>query len=271
MSRSEGITRLRELLAGRRVVALTGAGCSTESGIPDYRGPGTRARARNPIQGRMFREREDVRRRYWARAAIGWRRFAGAAPNSAHRALASLERVERLAGVITQNVDGLHHDAGSRRVVELHGNLRSVSCVVCRVAFHRDDVQHRLDALNPGWALRAAPIAPDGDSDLEPESLAGFVVPACEACGGVLKPDVVFFGETVARHVVDDAFALLDRAEVLLVVGSSLAVYSGFRFVRAAAARGVPIALVNLGETRGSELAAVHVEAPAGEVLPALL
>jgi len=269
-ARLRGLADLRRLLEGRRIVALTGAGCSTESGIPDYRGPGTRARARNPIQGRMFREREDIRRRYWARAAIGWHRFSAAEPNAAHRALAALEQGARLEGIITQNVDGLHHDAGSRRVVELHGNLRTVSCLVCRIAFGRDDVQSRLESLNPGWTTRLAPIAPDGDSDLEPESIAGFVVPACEACGGALKPDVVFFGESVPKHVVGDAYTLLDRAEVLLVVGSSLAVYSGYRFLRDAAARGIPIALVNLGETRGQELASVHVEARAGEVLAAL-
>jgi NAD-dependent deacetylase sirtuin 4 len=267
MSTSDALARLRALCADRRIVALTGAGCSTESGIPDYRGPGTRERARNPIQGRTFRDREDVRRRYWARAAIGWRRFSGARPNPAHHALAQLEQSGRLEGIVTQNVDGLHHDAGSRRVVELHGNLRTVSCLACRIAFPRDDVQDRLESLNPGWTERVATVAPDGDADVEGEAIAAFRVPACEACGGVLKPDVVFFGESVAKHVVGDAFALLDRGEVLLVVGSSLAVFSGFRFVREAAARGMPIGLVNLGEARGSELCTVHVEARAGEVL----
>ncbi len=225
----------------------------------------------------MFRDREDVRRRYWARATVGWRRFSSARPNAAHHALAALEQGGRLEGIVTQNVDGLHQDAGSRRVVELHGNLRTVSCLACRIAFDRHDVQARLESLNPGWAegfapmSPVAPVAPDGDADVDGDAIAAFRVPACEACGGVLKPDVVFFGENVVRHVVDDAFALLDRGEVLLVVGSSLAVFSGFRFVREAAARGMPIAMVNLGEARGSELAAVHVEAMAGETLTAII
>jgi NAD+-dependent protein deacetylase sirtuin 4 len=266
------LAALAALLSGRRVVALTGAGISTESGIPDYRGPETRRRARNPIQGRAFVESEALRRRYWARAAIGWHRFGRAAPNSAHTALAELEQAGSLAGVITQNVDRLHHRAGSRRVVELHGTLHEVRCLSCGLVEARASVQSRLLEANPGWLERSAELAPDGDADLDEPGLEHFIPPRCLDldCGGALKPSVVFFGETVPRPVVDEAFALLAEAEALLVVGTSLAVYSGYRFVRAAAERRLPIALVNLGETRGAEHAAVHVEARAGDVLPKL-
>ncbi len=267
---SDGVAALASLLGTRRFVALTGAGISTESGIPDYRGPETRRRARNPIQGRAFVESEALRRRYWARAAVGWQRFGGAAPNPAHGALAALERSGSLIGIITQNVDRLHHRAGSLRVVELHGTLHEVRCLVCGLVEPRAAVQTRLLEENPGWLERASELAPDGDADLDEAGLDRFVAPRCLDCGGALKPCVVFFGENVPRPVVDEAFALLGAAEALLVVGSSLAVYSGYRFVRAAAERKLPIALVNLGETRGAEHAAVHVEARAGEVLPAL-
>jgi NAD-dependent SIR2 family protein deacetylase len=259
------------LLSRRRVVALTGAGISTESGIPDYRGPETRRRARNPIVGRAFLESELLRRRYWARAAVGWHRFGRAAPNLAHTALAELEHAGALSGVITQNVDRLHHRAGSRRVVELHGNLHEVHCLSCGLVEPRDSVQLRLLHENPGWLERPAEFAPDGDADLDEPGLERFVAPRCLECAGALKPRVVFFGETVPRSVVDAAFGLLAEAEALLVVGTSLAVYSGYRFVRAAVERELPIALVNLGESRGAEHAAVHLEARAGDVLPRLV
>ena len=262
--------RLVELVRGRPIVVLTGAGCSTESGIPDYRGPGTRARARNPIQYRDFIRSEAGRQRYWARAVVGWPRFCAARPNDAHRALASLERGGAVAGLITQNVDRLHREAGSERVVELHGALAEVICLGCRAIEDRGSLQQRLVELNPRFVDRDAALAPDGDAELDDRAVAEFRVAPCRLCGGVLKPNVVFFGEAVPRDVVDAAFALLDRAELLLVVGSSLAVFSGLRFVRRAAERGLPIAIVNLGETRGDPYATLRVHARAGEALPAL-
>lgn len=256
------------LLRGKRLVALTGAGCSTESGIPDYRGPETRRRARNPIQGREFARSAEIRRRYWARAVVGWERFSKAQPNPAHHALARMERDGVLHGLITQNVDGLHQAAGSRRVIELHGALSEVACLACGAIEPRARVQERLLARNPGWLRLAADLAPDGDADLPAEHVARFEAADCLRCDGPLKPRVVFFGENVPRPVVDAALALVDAAEALLVVGSSLAIYSGYRFVLRAAERGIPIAMVNLGPARGEELGAVKIEGKAGEVLP---
>jgi NAD+-dependent protein deacetylase sirtuin 4 len=269
---------LAALLRGRRVVALTGAGCSTESGIPDYRGPlpdGRPRPERQPIMFREFVSSAAARRRYWARAVIGWRAVASAQPNPAHRALASLEETGALAGVITQNVDGLHGAAGSRRLVELHGNLAQVRCLACGARSDRAALQERLLARNPGWleqdrmTPRAAAPAPDGDADLDGERVAAFAVEDC-ACGGPLKPDVVFFGENVPAAVVAAAWNLFDEAEALLVVGSSLAVFSGYRFARRAAERGIPIAIVNHGATRGDGEATVKIEGRAGELLPLL-
>jgi NAD-dependent deacetylase sirtuin 4 len=258
------------LLAGRRFTVLTGAGCSTESGIPDYRGEGTRARARTPIQHRAFLDDAATRQRYWARALVGWERFSRARPNPAHHALAALEHAGVVRGLITQNVDRLHHAAGSRRVVELHGALAEVRCLVCGTREDRGALQARLRALNPGFEPADVALAPDGDAELEGEWVRALRVAGCLACGGVLKPDVVFFGDNVARPVVDAAFALLEEGEALLVVGTSLAVFSGFRFVRRAAERGTPVAIVNLDETRGDPHATVRVSAAAGTVLPAL-
>jgi NAD-dependent SIR2 family protein deacetylase len=260
---------LIDLLAQRRFVALTGAGCSTESGIPDYRGQG-RAGPRNPIQHDAYLRRAEVRRRYWARATLGWVRFSGARPNAAHHALAALERAGPLTGIITQNVDRLHHAAGSRRVVELHGALADVRCLACGAVEARADVHARLVDENPGFLGRAAAPTPDGDADLPDEAVAGFRVVPCRACGGVLKPDVVFFGGTVGEGTLAEAWALLGGAGALLVVGSSLAVYSGFRFARRAHELGLPVALVNDGPTRADELAEVRVAGRAGEVLPRL-
>jgi NAD-dependent deacetylase sirtuin 4 len=261
---------LVRLLDGRRVCVLTGAGISTDSGIPDYRGPLTRAKARNPIQHRSFVTDPATRARYWARSALGWARFRDFAPNAAHHAFAALERAGRLTGLLTQNVDRLHRKAGSRDVIELHGALHEARCLACGALEDRDALQARLLALNPGADARAHTLAPDGDAEIDPAAVAGFVVPACGACGGVLKPDVVFFGDNVPKPRVEEAFARLDAADALLVAGSSLAVFSGYRFVLRAAARGIPVAIVNLGESRGDAHAAVRVDAPAGEVLPAL-
>jgi len=260
------------IVRDRRVVVLSGAGCSTESGIPDYRGPDTPPRARPPIQHREFVDRPDMRQRYWARSTLGWSRFSSARPNAAHAALAKLEQRGAIAGVITQNVDGLHGAAGSRTVVELHGALSRVQCLACAAVTTRDELQTRLLAANPGWLdrTRSVVLAPDGDSDLPDELVAGFAVVPGEACGGTLMPDVVFFGGSVPRATLDAAWALFDQAEVLLVVGSSLTVFSGYRFVRRAAERGVPVAILNRGPTRGDEHAALRVDARAGLALPEL-
>ncbi|MBM4280055.1 MAG: NAD-dependent protein deacetylase [Deltaproteobacteria bacterium] len=259
-------------LAGRRVVALTGAGMSTASGIPDYRGPLTRQKARNPVRFAQFVGDERARRRYWARATLGWPRIRDAVDNDAHRALAALETRGRLTGVITQNVDRLHTKAGSRRVVELHGALRDVGCLACGHVVDRDDVQARLIAANPGFlvvaaAAAAAQAAPDGDVDLHDGLVDDFVVVACARCGGALKPRVVYFGENVAADVVAAARALGDDADALLVAGTSLEVYSGRRFVDAACARGIPVVIVNRGPTRSDDRATVKIEGDVVDVL----
>lgn len=277
-SASPRLRELRDLLLGRRLVVLAGAGCSTESGIPDYRGPQGSLRSRKPMQFQEFVGSATARARYWARSAVGWPRFAAARPNAAHHALARLEREGAVRGIITQNVDGLHHAAGSRRVVELHGSLAAVRCLGCGRAEPRDDFQHRLLALNAEWAERLrrstavgeVEQAPDGDAELPDWAAESFQVPACEACGGVVKPGVVFFGENVPAEWVGEAWRLFGEAEVLLVVGSSLHVYSGRRFIYRAQQEGVPIAILNLGPTRADEMAAARVEGRLGEVLPAL-
>jgi NAD-dependent SIR2 family protein deacetylase len=261
---------LLDLLDGRRFVALTGAGVSTESGIPDYRGPDAPRRTRGPIRYQEFVGDPAARRRYWARSLVGWPRVAAARPNPAHLALARLEATGLLAGVITQNVDRLHASAGSRRLVELHGRLDRVRCLDCGSGGSRAALQERLLALNPHPVLRSAPALADGDANLTEDAERDFLVPDCPACGGMLKPDVVFFGENVPRHTLGRAWALFEEGEALLVVGSSLTVYSGFRFVRRARREGVPVAVVNLGPTRGDALAAVRVDGRAGDVLPVL-
>ncbi|QRO00269.1 NAD-dependent protein deacetylase [Archangium violaceum] len=270
LAETEGADALASLLRGRRLVVLTGAGCSTESGIPDYRGPGTRARARNPIQHREFLTRPEVRARYWARSLLGWPRFSSARPNAAHASLAAMERQGHVSGLITQNVDRLHHAAGSQHVIELHGALARVRCLDCDAIEPRVELQERLLALNPGFSERAAELLPDGDAELPLEAVRAFQVAGCTRCGGTLKPDVVFFGDNVPPPTVEAAFAMLERSDALLVVGSSLAIYSGFRFLQRAVDRHMPIGLVNIGECRGAELVDVRVEARAGEVLPRL-
>jgi len=261
---------LVQLLRGRRIVALTGAGCSTESGIPDYRGPGTRARARNPIQHMEFLKRPEVRARYWARSLIGWPRFSVARPNAAHQALADMERTGHVLGLITQNVDRLHHAAGSTRVIELHGALAEVRCLSCESREPRAALQQRLLALNPDFVQRQVELRPDGDAELPVEAVQSFRVADCLRCSGPLKPDVVFFGDNVPRPTVEAAFAMLEEADALLVVGSSLAVFSGYRFVLRASERHMPIGMLNIGESRGDALADVRVQARVGEVLPQL-
>jgi NAD+-dependent protein deacetylase sirtuin 4 len=264
------IVRLADLLRGRRLAVLTGAGCSTESGIPDYRGPGTRQRARNPIQYRAFVRDGETRRRYWARSLAGWERIRGARPNAGHAALAAMERSGHIGGLITQNVDRLHHAAGSQSVIELHGALAEARCMACGAIEPREDLQRRLLAMNPGFAEARATVLPDGDMALPEHLVRNFRVATCRTCGGDLKPNVVFFGENVPRPVVDAAFGCLGSAQALLVAGSSLMVFSGFRFVRRAAQLGLPVAIVNLGETRGDPLATLRVHRRLGEALPAL-
>lgn len=257
------------LLRGRRVAVLTGAGISTESGIPDYRGPKTRHRPRSPIQHREFVRDASVRQRYWARATRGWPRFAAAQPNVGHVAIARLQQSGVVDGLITQNVDRLHHAAGST-ALELHGSLHEVGCLACGALESRDAVHARMTERNPGFVAEVLGLAPDGDVDLDDDLVRRFEVAPCRRCGGPLKPSVVFFGGSVPRGVVEAAYAMVEAAEVLLVVGSSLTVFSGYRFVRRAAERDVPVAIVNLGPTRGDPHADVRVDASAGAILPAL-
>lgn len=265
----DALDPLVALLAGRRVAVLSGAGCSTESGIPDYGGLGSRHR-RHVIRYQEFVADVGARARYWARSLVGWRRVADARPNAAHIALAELEGAGIVTGVITQNVDGLHHCAGSRRVVELHGSLVRVRCLSCGGIESRAGVQQRLLALNPEFCDRTAAPAPDGDADVTGRPLASFRVADCGSCGGVLKPDVVLFGECVPRPRLEDAWAAYASGEILLVIGSSLAVYSGYRFVLRAVQEARPVAIVNLGPTRGDGHATVKVSGSVGHSLPRL-
>ena len=264
----------------RRLVVLTGAGCSTESGIPDYRSPGGAWTRHKPISYSSFVRSAEVRRFYWARSYRGWPRFESARPNDAHRALARLEERGRVHQLITQNVDDLHQEAGSRAVVQLHGRNRVVVCLDCRAEFPRAAVQEQLATLNAGWLRKAkwdrlnadeADFAPDGDSDVAQSVIGGFEVPPCARCGGVLKPAVVFFGESVPSEKVTYAMQRVDEADALLVVGSSLTVWSGYRFVKRAAERNVPVAIVNIGPTRADDLASLKIEEKCGSVLTAAL
>jgi len=286
------------VLAGRRLAVLTGAGVSTDSGIPDYRGPDSPKRT--PMTYQQFVGDERFRRHYWARNQVGWRHVAARHPNAGHRALAELEARGVVVGVITQNVDLLHEEAGSRRVIDLHGTYRHVVCLRCGARYTRDEVADRLDELNPGFVERVGDvgdveIAPDADAVVE--RTADFVVAACWAptpddervdfvtpgatksthsvgdsvCGGILKPDIVYFGETVPAPRVQAAYALVDEAEAMLVAGSSLAVQSGLRFVRHAAGAGEPVAIVNRGETSGDRFAAVTLHAGTSQTLEALV
>jgi NAD-dependent SIR2 family protein deacetylase len=252
---------LPDVLDGRRWLVLTGAGVSTDSGIPDYRGPGSVARS--PMTYEEFLASESNRRRYWGRAHIGWSRMSGARPNATHHWLA--ERQDALSGLITQNVDTLHEQAGHRDVIDLHGRIDRVRCLDCGTVSGRTAVHRRLDALNPGWSERDAVPLPDGDVALEHTD--DFVLAHCERCSGRLKPDVVFFGESVPKDVVARCFSIVDDAEALVVLGSSLQVMSGLRFVRHAAKRDIPIVIVNRGMTRGDSLATVKIDHGVAETL----
>ena len=259
------------LLAGRRVAVLTGAGISTDSGIPDYRGPDSPPA--NPMTIRQFTSSPEYRRRYWARNHVGWRHMAAAGPNAGHRALAALERAGVVTGVITQNVDLLHTKAGSRRVINLHGSYARVVCLKCGHAMPRAALAEQLEQANPGFTERAETlgalaVAPDADATVTDTDSFRFV--DCPACGGILKPDIVYFGESVAKEVVAQCYQLIEGSDALLVAGSSLAVFSGYRFVRHAAALALPIAIVNRGATRGDDLATVKVEAGCSPTLTLL-
>jgi NAD-dependent SIR2 family protein deacetylase len=273
-------------------VVLSGAGLSTESGIPDYRGPSGQARRAQaqaqPMTYQAFTGSELARQRYWARSHLGWRHIVDAAPNAGHRAVADLERRGLVTGIITQNVDGLHQAAGASSIVELHGSLHRVTCLSCGRVSSRLSLDERLRAANPSWSPSREPVLPPGledtpvpqeeagpamnpDGDVALEDTGGFAVVGCLACGGVLKPDVVFFGENVPRPRVDSCYSLVASASSLVVLGSSLTVFSGLRYVRHAAKLGVPVVIVNQGETRGDPLAAACLDAPLGETLTAAL
>lgn len=269
---SSAAVAIADLLAGRRTVVLTGAGVSTDSGIPDYRGPHSPRHA--PMTYAQFRSGPAARRRYWARSFTGWQRIRDARPNPGHHALAALQAAGAVDTIITQNVDGLHQVAGSAPVIDLHGRLDTVVCLDCGARSSRYELQRRLAELNPdvvpddGRGPAVAMSRPDGDAEVADTS--GFVVAACAVCGGVLKPDVVFFGENVPPARVAAGHAAVARARALVVAGSSLAVMSGLRFVRHAAEREVPIVIVNRGATRGDPLATLTVDAGCSQVLTAL-
>ena len=268
---ADGLRLLADLVGDGDVVVLSGAGLSTESGIPDYRGETGRRRPAQPMTYQEFTGSEAARRRYWARGHLGWRHMAGVRPNAGHRAVAELQRRGLLAGIITQNVDGLQQSAGASGVIELHGALDRVVCLACGARSPRAALEARLRAANPGFEARAEAINPDGDAVLPDAAVAEFRLVGCERCGGPLKPDVVFFGENVPPARVRDCYALTEGAGALLVLGSSLTVLSGYRFVRHAARHGVPVAIVNRGATRGDEHALVTLDAPLGATLTALL
>lgn len=254
--------RLREWLAPlERVFVLTGAGCSTASGIPDYRDQQGEWKRTPPVNFRDFVDDPLVHARYWARSFIGWPVVATAQPNAAHQALAQWQHSGRLSRLLTQNVDGLHQKAGSRDVIDLHGRIDEVVCLVCKARYERLQIQQQLAADNPSWAGLSAGTAPDGDADLEGRDFSRFRAPSCQACNGMLKPDVVFFGENVPKTRYEAARDALAASDALLVVGSSLMVYSGFRFARMAHESGQPIALLNLGQTRADSLASLKLDA----------
>jgi NAD-dependent SIR2 family protein deacetylase len=264
--------RLREFIERYpRLFVLTGAGCSTESGIPDYRDAGGGWKRSAPVMFQAFVADAAVRRRYWARSLVGWRRLRDAQPNAAHRALARLQQQHRVERLVTQNVDRLHQAAGSDDAIELHGRIDLVRCMSCRVRLPREDLQAELLRLNPRWSVFEAPTAPDGDADLAGLDFSSFQVPPCSLCGGVLKPDVVFFGDSVPQDRVQMSMLHLMQADAMLVVGSSLMVYSGYRFAQAAALAGKPIAAVNLGSTRADPLLMLKVTRPCSAALAFLL
>jgi NAD-dependent SIR2 family protein deacetylase len=260
--------QLRQWLSAfDRVFVLTGAGISTASGIPDYRGPDGLWKRSAPITYQAFIRDPAMRRRYWMRSFVGWPAVARARPNRAHEALVELESRGRITTLVTQNVDGLHARAGQRIVIDLHGCIDQVICLDCGARIARAEVQRTLAEANPGWTSLGAAIAPDGDADFEHADVRGFRPPLCAGCGGLLKPDVVFFGENVPRERVAAAHDALRMADAMLVVGSSLMVYSGYRFARMAHAAGMPLAMLTRGVTRADSLAALKLDADCVAVL----
>ncbi|MCK9250722.1 MAG: NAD-dependent protein deacetylase [Solirubrobacteraceae bacterium] len=269
--RERALDTVAGLLAAGDVLVLTGAGISTESGIPDYRGPDGLRRVR-PMQHDEFVGSSDARRRYWARSFVGWQRMASVRPNAGHLALTRLQRAGRVGSVITQNVDGLHQRAGTRDVIELHGALADVLCLTCDARSRRDALDERMRRDNPSFVVTDGGIRPDGDVSLHDLDVERFVVPLCEGCGhDTLMPDVVFFGGSVPKPRVARCMDLTDRASALLVLGSSLQVFSGYRFVRRARANGTPIALITRGPTRADDDVTVKIDAGLGETLEALV
>lgn len=250
-----------------RLFVITGAGCSTDSGIPDYRDITGGWKRPQPVTYQAFVGELSTRQRYWARSLVGWRRFGSAQPNATHHALVRLEQQGKLALLLTQNVDRLHQVAGSLNVIDLHGRLDRVRCLGCEERLSRQEFQVSLLEANSAWGLLDATDAPDGDADLEEQDFSGFAVPPCPHCGGMLKPDVVFFGENVPRERVADATSALEAADAVLVVGSSLMVFSGYRFVTAAVRAGKPVAAVNIGHTRADALLSLKVEASCADAL----
>jgi NAD-dependent SIR2 family protein deacetylase len=259
------------LVENSSIAVVSGAGVSTSSGIPDYRDRKGRWKHARPIQFPDFVKSPDSRKRYWARSYVGWQRFSKARPNLAHHALADLEACGKVDTLITQNVDRLHSEAGSRRVIDLHGDLGKVRCIDCKETFSRLEFQEALRAANPGWHSEVFRVKPDGDAELAENSHDEFEVPDCKICAGIVKPHVVMFGENVPRKRVLDASAAIERADALLVVGSSLMLFSGFRFARQATEQGKPIAIINKGQTRADDIAALKLEADCGELLAAAL
>ena len=253
-----------------RLLVLTGAGCSTEAGIPDYRDANGEWKRSAPMRFQLFVADELARQRYWGRSMIGWRTMSRARPTTAHRALSRLEAAGHIHRLVTQNVDGLHNAAGSAHVIDLHGRIDTVCCLGCGVRSPRLALQEELSRRNPHWAALDARSAPDGDADLDNQEFAQFDVPACPGCGGMLKPDVVFFGENVPRERVAEVRAALAQADAMLVAGSSLMVYSGYRFVEDAVAAGKPVAVLNIGRTRADAVLTLKVEHEVGAALDGL-
>lgn len=264
----DGLQPLIDFVAKHpRLLVITGAGCSTAAGIPDYRDENGAWKRREPMRYQLFVDSALTRQRYWARSMLGWRTMAGALPTAAHHALAQLERAGRIVQLVTQNVDGLHQAAGSQAVVDLHGRIDTVCCLGCGVRSPRRALQEELMARNPDWLALDARSLPDGDADLESLDFADFDVPACPHCGGLLKPDVVFFGESVPRERVAAVREALAQADAVLVAGSSLMVYSGYRFVEEAVAAGTPVVAVNRGRTRADAALELKLESEVGDVL----
>ena len=272
MASADHADALAALVArSERMVVITGAGCSTDSGIPDYRDAQGEWKRNPPMRFQQFLLSAANRKRYWARSMAGWNLVARAEPNDAHRALARLEDMGKLHLLITQNVDGLHQKAGSRNVIDLHGRIDQVRCLGCDRSMERHAFQHALRAANPQWRAFQVGYAPDGDADVEAASFEDFRLPECSSCGGDLKPDVVFFGESVPKPRVARAMTGLADADALVIVGSSLMVWSGYRFVKAARKRGIPVAALTLGKTRADEELTMKVVAPCGPTLARLV